>query len=127
MVISCTGTSSPRRTRLSTRRRIAGFRALHPGIDLELHASDKAVMLGGDGAEQRLADPSKLLEQTRTTYRLITRADLALGRLRDALRAESTTAAAHKASTPNSTSAEPPAQSSSRATVAPSSIASRKL
>ncbi len=43
--------------------------------------------LGGNGGEERLADPTKLLQQVRTTYRLITRADLALGRMRDALRA----------------------------------------
>jgi arylsulfatase A-like enzyme len=43
--------------------------------------------LGGKGGEERLADPDKLLEQVRTTYRLITRADLALGRMRDALKA----------------------------------------
>lgn len=42
--------------------------------------------LGGKGGEERLADPNKLLQQVRTTYRLITRADLALGRMRDALK-----------------------------------------
>ncbi|QBE63877.1 LysR substrate-binding domain-containing protein [Pseudoduganella lutea] len=31
--------------------RVAAFRALHPKIDLELHASDRAVSLGGDGAD----------------------------------------------------------------------------
>ncbi len=43
--------------------------------------------LGGSGGVERLEDPEKLLRQTRTVYRLITRADLALGRLRDALQA----------------------------------------
>ncbi len=42
--------------------------------------------LAGSGGLERLQDPEKLLRQVRTTYRLITRADLALGRLRDALR-----------------------------------------
>lgn len=31
--------------------RVARFRALHPGIDLELHASDRAVALDGAGAD----------------------------------------------------------------------------
>jgi LysR family glycine cleavage system transcriptional activator len=31
--------------------RIAGFRTLHADIDLELHASDQAVALGGDGPD----------------------------------------------------------------------------
>ncbi len=41
--------------------------------------------LGGAGGVERLEDPEKLLRQMRTAYRLITRADLALGRLRNAL------------------------------------------
>jgi arylsulfatase A-like enzyme len=42
--------------------------------------------LAGAGGLDRLQDPQKLLQQMRTAYRLITRADLALGRLREALR-----------------------------------------
>ena len=43
--------------------------------------------MNGSGAADRLAHPDKLVQQMRTNYRLITRADLALGRIREALQA----------------------------------------
>ena len=42
--------------------------------------------LGGRGAEQRFENPESLQQRARTFYRLITRADIALGRLREALK-----------------------------------------